>query len=117
MVKLNTSLKAFTVIESIVAMVVIVICFGISSMVFYNILEGDSQRNLLKAAAILNKEAFAIKEQKNYLDEEREEGDWLLSKKTELYEGTENLYRLTLILSDKKGNTIMERAELIITEE
>ena len=116
MVKLNAKLKAFTVIESIIAMVVIVVSLGISSMIFYNMIESDSQRLELKANLLLNKETSRIQQEKDYIDSETEAGDWILSKKVEQYEGTENLFRLTLSLADEKGKIIDERSQLIIVE-
>lgn len=116
MAKLNHKLKAGTLIESLIAMVIIVVCLGVFAMIYSNVLDSDQQRLHLKITLLFNKEAIEIKKEKAFLDSEMLINDWVIQKVIEPYPGTENLYQLTLIAINKKGKVIAERKELIHTE-
>ncbi len=117
MVKLNPTLKAATLIESLVAMVVVATCLGIATMVHVNVLNSDHQRKKTKANLILNHEASEIKTQKMFVDGERVLGEWTIKRSVEKYEGTENLYKLSLSVIDQDKKIITVRNELITVEE
>jgi len=116
MVKLNFALKASTLMESLVAMVIIVVSLGVGTMIYSNILNSDKQVLQLKAICLLNKEAARTKKEKTFLDSEKQFENCNIKKTVELYDQTANLYRLTLSAFDKSGHLIAVRKELIITE-
>jgi hypothetical protein len=116
MVKLDKKLKATTIIESMIAMIIIVICFGIGTMIFNNILSSDKHRQELKAMLYLNQEAIEIKKEKIFLDNEKQIGEWTIKSKIEKYEQTENLIKLELLAINSKGKIIAKRNELIVIE-
>ncbi|OFY82803.1 MAG: hypothetical protein A3F72_01585 [Bacteroidetes bacterium RIFCSPLOWO2_12_FULL_35_15] len=115
MAGMNWQLKASTLIESLIAMIIIVTCLAIGTMIYANVLASDKQRLQLKAILILNNEAQQTKAEKTFIDSERQLDEWNIKKTVEHYEQTENLYRLTLSLTDKEGKTITTRNELIAT--
>lgn len=115
MVGINEQLKASTLMESLIAMVIIVTCLAIGTMIYANVLASDKQRLQLKAMLILNSEALQTKSEKSFLDSEKQLDEWNIKKTVEHYEQTENLYRLTLSITDKEGKTIATRNELITT--
>lgn len=116
MAQLNHNLKAATLMESLIAMILIVVCFGVATMIYTNVLDSDKQRLHLKAILILNKKAIETKTKKEFLDSEEQAGDWTIKKIIEHYPETENLYKLTLTALSKSGKTIAIRNELILTE-
>ena len=116
MVKLNHTLKAATLMESLIAMIIIVVCFGVATMIYSNVLGSDKQRLQLKAILVLNQEAIETKKEKSFVDMEKQVGDWTIKKTLEKYPETENVYRLELTLSDKDGKVVGKRNELISIE-
>ena len=114
--KLEKKLKAATLIESLVAMIIIVVCLGVGTMIYSNVLSSDKQRLKLKAILMLNKEAQQIKTEKLFLDGEKQIGDYIVKIEIKKYNQTENLYSLILIALNKEGIVIGSRNELIFTE-
>lgn len=116
MVKLNYHLKASTLIESLISMVLIVVCFSVAVMIYINVVDNDRQRTRLNAILILNEEALQIKKEKNFLDDEKTINNWILKKTVERYAETSNIYTLSLVIKDKEGKIIATRNELISME-
>jgi len=116
MVKLNSSLKASTLMESLVAMVIIVVSLGVGTMIYSNVLNSDKQVLQLKATCILDQQAAQTKTEKSFLDDEKLLGNWKIKKKVDLYDQTKNLYQLTFSAFDGNGQLIAIRKELIITQ-
>lgn len=116
MAGLNYKLKAATLMESLIAMVIIVVCLGIGTMIYTNVLNSDKQRLKFKALLMLNKEAAQIKAEKIFFDGEKQVGDYRIKKTIKKFEQTENLYTLALVVLDKDGKIIGSRNELISTE-
>lgn len=116
MVKLNHPLKASTLMESLIAMVILIVCFGIGTMIYTNVLTSDRERKQLHATLLANEEAITIKSEKNYLDAEWKIDDWTIKKTVEKYNETENLFLLSIAVLDRDKKVISIRNELIIAE-
>ncbi len=97
-------------------MIIIIVCFGAATMIYSNVLNSDNQRVQLKASLLLNEEAIGIKMEKNFIDSEKQVGDWTIKKTVELYSQTENVYKLSLSAVNKSGKIIAVRNELILIE-
>lgn len=113
MARLNYKLKATTLIESLIAMSIIIVSLGVATIIYTSVLESDKQSLKLKAQLLLNEEAFKTKQSKTFIDEEILVTPFTIKKIVERYPGTENLYLLSLIATDLKGNLIAKRNELI----
>ena len=116
MVKLNHRLKASTLIESLISMVLIVVCFSVAVMIYISVVDNDKQRTKLKAVLILNEEVLQIKKDNKFLDNEKIINDWVIKKTVEHYAETSNVYILSLVLKDKEGKIIATHNELISME-
>lgn len=116
MVKLNYHLKAATLVESLIAMVIIIVTLGIATMIYSNVLDSDKQRKQLKAMFLLNQEFIKTKAEKTFLDSEEQVNDWNIKKTVERFNETENLYRLSIKAVDQEGRIIAIKNELIIIE-
>ena len=116
MAKIDTKFKAVTLMESMVAMIIIVVCFGIATLTISNVMGTDKYRQKLKAMLMLNEEAKQVKAEKSFIDSEKQFGDWTITRAINKYAQSENLYQLTLSAKDKDGKTIAIRNELIATE-
>lgn len=116
MALLKTRLKAATLIESLVAMVIIVVCFSVATMIYVNVINSDKQRMGLKAMQLLDKEVQQLKNEKNFLDEEKKVNGWIVKKTLQKYAQTDNLYHLMLTVKDTAGRIVAKRNELIAVE-
>lgn len=116
MAGLNHQLKASTLVESLIAMVILIVCLGIGTMVFTNILNSDKERKELHASLLANEFALKVKAQQNFLDDEEEIGEWTLKKTVEKYKDADNLYQLSIAVIDGDHKIVLVRRELIIVE-
>ena len=116
MAELDHKLRAATLMESLIAMVIIVVCMGIATMIYSNVLDSDNERAQLRALLLLNKEAGQIKNEKKFVDSEKQAGDWTIKTTIEHYDQSEDLYKLSLKITDGSGKVIAVRNELIFTE-
>jgi competence protein ComGF len=110
------TIKAATLIESLVAMIIIVLCLAIATMIYVNVLNSDKQRLRQKAQFMLDEEMLIIKREKHFFDFRKEAGDWTIEQTVVRYENTENLYHLKLLLLDNEGKILFCRNELILKE-
>lgn len=117
MAELNYRLKASTLVESLIAMVILVVCLGVGTMIYTNVLSSDKERMQLHASLLADEEAIRVKSGKNYLDGEVKSGDWVLKKTVEKYEQTENLFLLAIAVLDRDKKIVLIRRELIIVEQ
>jgi Tfp pilus assembly protein PilE len=106
-------LKGATLIESMVAMIVVLLCFGIATMIYVNVMNSDSRRAELHAHLLLNEIAMKAKQQELFLDEEIHEGTLLITKKVETYKGVPGLIRLGIIARNEKDKIIATHNEII----
>lgn len=109
-------LKASTLVESLFAMVIIVVSLGVGTMIYSNVLNSDKQVLKLKAMSVLDQQAALTKTEKSFIDAQQQFENWNIKKTLLLYDQTTNLYQLTLSVSDTSGHIIAVRNELIFTE-
>lgn len=97
-----TKLEAFTIIESITAMLLIMISFSVVMMVYFNMLQTDAFPVRLKANNVLDGIWIETQQQKRYLNESFMQEGFLIKKTLLSYnnESTnlpyQNVYQLTL---------------------
>jgi Tfp pilus assembly protein PilV len=113
---MKTKLKGSTILESLIAMIVLVICLGISGMIYANVLGSDKGMLRLKTTSILENQAIEIKKQKRFIDDEIPVENMRLSTRFSNYEQTD-LIQMHLVLKDNEGRIVAEREELINKDE
>ena len=106
-------LKGATLIESMVAMIVVLLCFGIASMIYVNVMNSDNRRAELHAHLLLNELAMKAKQHDIFLDEEMREGELFITKKVETYNDVPGLIRLTITARNERDKVIATHNELI----
>ncbi len=114
MAVLKEKIKASTLIEALVAMVIVMTCFGIASMIYVNVLNADNNRIQLNAHLLVHELAQKAKETNSFLDEKIETNGLIIQKSVEPYHDIPNLNVLKYIAVDKKGKLIAEYKELFI---
>lgn len=113
MVKLNKKIRATTLIEAIIAMLIIVIAYGIGLMIFMNVSKSASSGLKLKATLQLESVLSQTKKDAKYLDEEIETDNLKIEKTVTKYEGNKSLNVLHIRVLSKDNKLLAEHREII----
>src|SRR5688572_14613462 len=100
MALLIKKLRGSTLIESIVAMVLLMVCLGIATMIYVNVIESGNSRQKFHAYALIHQVSVQAKIQKKYIDEEREEEGLVMKKTIAKYGGMEKTYIMKITATD-----------------
>ncbi|MFK8103064.1 MAG: hypothetical protein AB8G15_11085 [Saprospiraceae bacterium] len=106
-------LVATTIIESMVAMVIIVLSFGVGMMIYMNVIGGDQLIAKTKADILLQEELVQTKKMKRLYDETKRVEGMILAKEVTPYLDQENAFVVVVKAIDPAGVTIREIKEVI----
>lgn len=115
--KNKQKLKAISIIESMVAMVLIVISFGAGMALFLQILTTDKLTSNTKARVILNQIIEESKYSQKYIDETLEREGLTIEKKISPYDKQANAYIISLEALDSKYHQLVQIREIIYIPE
>ena len=99
--KINQRLKAVSIIETLVAMVILTISLGIAFMIFMNVISNNSVIVKTRAKVIAQEVAPKAIEEERWLNEELEIQNFIIKKKYQRSNNSDNL--LLLQVSVFKG--------------
>lgn len=113
MVRLTKKIAASTLIEVLIAMVIVIVIYGIAMMIFLNVQK--SSNTALKTLALLELEKVVIETKKKFtfIDEEYKTENLEIKKKISVYQKCSELRELSFEVFDLSGKLIIERKELI----
>lgn len=106
-------LKASSLVETIVGLMVIVLVFGIAMTVYVNVMRNSTSLAELKASQRLEEIAVETKTKKSFFNESFEEGGVKIEKTIGKYQDKEGLFLLELIAKDPTERKLAERKEII----
>jgi hypothetical protein len=112
MALLKKTLKGTTLVESLVALVIMTVCFGISSYIYVNVTGSQNDRLRFKAWILLNDVSKNLKDPVVGEDVFKDE-DMTIEKKISKYEDNESTGQLSLKAKDKSGNVLAELNQII----
>lgn len=113
MVKLNQSIKAFTILESMVAIVIVMIVFGLTSVVIINISSSGITNEKQTAYALVNELRNETLQQSRFIDEVIESKNLRIEKTILDYQSSQEL-KILLIEAFKGKEKLVESKELIL---
>ncbi len=108
--------KASTIIESIVAMTLIMIGFGIALLVFLNINKSDNSFQKFKAQLILKELSEKVRVDKNPLNDQQQIDLFNVIQTVSDYPGFKDIKLIKIEAYSIDGKKIAERNELILSE-
>ena len=108
--------KAFTLLESVISMAIIVTVFTIFASTISNIATADTGYAHTTVLFQINRLSDEAKTEKLYIDEEKIIEGITYSKTFKKYEGSENAIQLSIIAKTEKDSTFFEYNELILKE-
>lgn len=116
MVVLSKKLKAGTILETMVALTIVMISFGIALMIFNNVNKSNSNFLKIKASIMLNEAAKNATQEKLYIDNSFEQDGISITQKIENFDNLSDIKLLYLEARNKEGKVIAERKELILVD-
>jgi predicted NBD/HSP70 family sugar kinase len=106
--------KGFVLLESIFAMITIMICFGISMMIFNMITSGGTGTRLVNARIRLQSEADACKHEKRFTDEVTTAEGYTIEKSFGVVKDHPEITHMKIIARDAEGIIFAEYNELLL---
>ncbi|MFI5219202.1 MAG: prepilin-type N-terminal cleavage/methylation domain-containing protein [Bacteroidia bacterium] len=113
MAVLNKKINGSTLIETLVAMVIIIICFGIGTVIYSNVINSVDFRQRLHASMVLNEVSIQSKKDNNYVDNDYEIENLVVKKKINRFMESDDLLQMTLSAYNGKGKLIAQHKEVI----
>jgi hypothetical protein len=115
---IDTRVKASTLIETIFAMLVIMLSFSIAITIFSRLITNNTSNQQLKANSIIGSEIETIKRSKSFFDQRKiVENNWTLSISFELFENSSDRLVLTAVVQDSTSKVIDQQKEIVYLEE
>ena len=109
-------LSAATMLEVVTEMVIIMIIFAVSMVMFVRITGAGITLEKTNASLLLNKSAFETKQEQSFSDDESKIGELIIKKTIEPYGANPALILLKLEAKTNDGKLIATRKELILIE-
>jgi len=110
-------IKASSLLETIVAMVILLTVFSISIVVIQNVLRTASMGDRTNSYFILEEELYKTIQSKKYFNEEIEKDQFKVSKQVFDSELSDSLLVIDLKAIDKKGVVLTSIRETILKDE
>jgi hypothetical protein len=115
-VTLSFKIAAFSIIESMVAMVIVVLMFSLSAMVIANVTSTGITREKQDAYMLVQRMRNETLKNKRFIDEIIADKGIILEKKILAYRGSESL-KILLIEASKNEKILVKSKALITIEE
>ena len=115
--KIPSKVAASTILEVLIAMVMIMVVFTIAMMIYANVMKASLSVKKIQAAAILNEAMQAVEKNKNPSSDSFTAGDLKIDQTVKPYSNEKNLLEIDLTAYDPNGDKITELHKLIITHE
>lgn len=114
---LTKKYKAFTLVETIVALVITMICVGIAFNIILNVEKSGNNFKKIQAHFYLLQELNKVKNEKKFLDENIDKDNMRIEKTFTQYQSIDKLYVMKLIVFDGTGKKMDELKQLVIIDE
>jgi hypothetical protein len=106
-------LKGYALLESMVAMIIVMLCFGFSMMIYNTIVTGTRSKLKVIARIRLENEAISSKAENRLLDETIPGDEFRIEKKLIPLENSESLLQLHYTAITTDGAQLAEYNEII----
>lgn len=110
---LKQKVKASTLLESIVGLVIILTAFSIALMIYLNVLSSSRNWSKLEGKLILDKEAIEVSMSDIHIDDELKTGSYRVEKKFLTYRNNPKLMHLQLRLLGANNKVITVQDQII----
>lgn len=115
MSKLKGRIKAFTLIESLISIVIIMSVFFIGMMIMVNVIKADKHHQRLKANMLINQVYINTLADKTFSNESFAQDNLTIEKQIHSCPFAEHLLTLIISVKDGRGKVISGRKEIVLT--
>lgn len=112
-INFNKRLKGSTLLEALIAMVLLLICIIISAGVINNIVQSADSADKLRAELLLSKWMVDTVDQLKFVDEETTSNDLKLTKKVTRLTDYDDVVYIRLVATNKEARVVGEKKVLI----
>lgn len=103
--------------ESLIAMVIIIVSMGVASVIYSNVLDSTVDYKRFKANMLLNYEAEKVKKNVSFFNSESIINGWLIVRQVDPYTLSDNTILLSLKATSADKKITVTRKELILINE
>lgn len=105
---------AFTIIETIVALLIIVTIFAIVTLSFTRTMDSNNLNEKLEAHIIVIDYAIRTKTEKDFINASIESNKFSLNREIDYYQNNKSLLHLTITAKNNRGKVIDTYREIIL---
>lgn len=109
-------LKGSTLLESVVAMLIISMIIGIAFMIFGNVITNDRAKTKISASILINNYYTESVYFQEFIPADKWVGNYQLRREVNTYKRIRNLNCLTFTVSNNVGEEILKKHFLILDE-
>jgi competence protein ComGF len=113
MAKLTHKIKSSTLIEALVAMVIIILVYAIGLTIFINVNKSNNNRLKIEAFLVLEDIVTNTKKEAKYIDEIYDLENLKIEKKITKYENNNSLNILQIKVLSKDNKLLAEHREIV----
>ena len=113
MAELNKKLKGATLVEALVALVIIAGISAMATFIYVNVIEATPSAKQLKAFSILNEISHTSEKELVLIDKEYFSDEWRIQKNVSRYKNSEDLFFVKYTVLDENGKIILEQKQLL----
>jgi len=106
-------LKGTTIIEVLVSMSIILVCSTLATLIYLNILKSQNSSEKLRAFMQLKKAQQNTITEARYINEDWQEGEFLLKKECKPYSSGKNLIQLKIMVMNESKKGIINQSILV----
>lgn len=110
---MTKKIKGATLIESLIAMVIVMLCFGIATTVYVNVISSQNQFQQFKSEVLLKRIASETKDGYLFLDEKIIMDEIVVQKTIIQYGGMKHLVQIKLQAYNNAEKLLSEYNELV----
>jgi hypothetical protein len=114
--KINTSLKSSTILETIVALVIILTIFGIATVVFVRTTATSMSTSKLAAQQLLSAYAASTEQQRQFFNDDRRVGPFEIRRTVSASSNLPNLWQIHYYIYDRRDSLLSDWQSLAIAE-
>lgn len=109
-------LKGATIIEVLVAMIIILTCSTLATVIYLNVLQSQNSAEKLKAFRMIKEIQRETEEKNNYINEQLSADGFTIEKECKPYKSDTRLIVITFTARNQDGKELMKQSKLIAGE-
>jgi hypothetical protein len=110
---IGAELKATMLLESMIAMIIIMLCFGIAITIFTQVTTGNKNNMSILARARINTESVKTKMEKRFIDEDIPFDEFIIRKRMLPYSSSEKIFQLHFSAITSEHKILAETDDLV----